>query len=85
MLSLEECLDFCELDIDEIEAIAEHEHIPVIVAAEYGCEMLKTPDGVRNLRGILRDNIDCAESHGQAERALRFRSVYRHFCATHPS
>lgn len=85
MLSLIDCLEFCELDVDEIEAIAEHEHIPVIVAAELGCEMLKTPDGIDGLRCILRDNIDHASDLGQCERAERFTSVYRHFCATHPA
>lgn len=34
MLTLQECLDFCELSEEQICAIAEHEHVPEIIAAE---------------------------------------------------
>ena len=34
MLSIQDVIDYCDLDRGEIEAIAEHEHIPVTVAAE---------------------------------------------------
>ena len=33
MLSLQECIDFSDLSEDAIEAIAEHEQVPEIVAA----------------------------------------------------
>ena len=34
MLSMQDVLDYCDLDPGEIEAIAEHEHIPMTLAAE---------------------------------------------------
>jgi hypothetical protein len=34
MLSIQDVLDYCDLDSGEIEAIAEHEHIPLTLAAE---------------------------------------------------
>lgn len=85
MLCLEDCLDFCELEHDEIDGIAEHEHIPVIVAAELGCELLKTPAGVQCLDAMLLDNVDHALARGQAERARHMAAVYRHFHAAHDS
>ncbi|MBK7462449.1 MAG: hypothetical protein IPJ50_06610 [Betaproteobacteria bacterium] len=34
MLSMQDVIDYCDLDSGEIEAIAEHEHIPTMLAAE---------------------------------------------------
>ncbi len=36
MLRLEDCLALCDLSEDEVLAIAEHEHIPEMAAAELG-------------------------------------------------
>lgn len=84
MLCLEDCLDFCDLDHEEIEAIAEHEHIPIIVAAELGTELLKSPAGVRCLGSMLLDNVGNALQRGQKARAERLAAVYRRFHASHP-
>jgi hypothetical protein len=84
MLCLEDCLDFSELDSEEIEAISEHEHIPMICAAELGCELLKTPDGVRQLHTMLLEDFQKALDHGCAERAGRWACAYQHLQATHP-
>lgn len=84
MLSLEDCLDFCELDAQEVEAIAEHEHIPIIVAAELGCNLLRSADGLRNLHAMLKDNISRARRTGHSDRAARWARVYRQFLAAHP-
>lgn len=84
MICLEDCLDFCELDNDEVEAIAEHEHIPIICAAEMGCELLKTPAGVKQLHTMILDDIELALEHGHLERAGRWATTYRHLQATHP-
>lgn len=84
MLSLEDCLDFCELDSQEVEAIAEHEHIPIIVAAELGCSLLRSADGVRDLHAMLIDNIARARQKGHPENAAHWTQVYRQFQAAHP-
>jgi hypothetical protein len=84
MLCLEDCLDFSDLDHEEIEAIAEHEHIPMICAAELGCELLKTPLGVVQLHTMVLDDLNNAIEHGQPERAGRWAQVYQHLRTTHP-
>jgi hypothetical protein len=84
MLCLEDCLDFSDLDTEEIEAIAAHEHIPLICAAELGCELLKTPDGVRQLHSMVLDDMAQALEHGQMETAGRWARVYRHLQNAHP-
>lgn len=84
MICLEDCLDFCELDNDEIEAIAEHEHIPIICAAEMGCALLKTPAGVKQLHTMILDDIELALEHGHLERAGHWAAAYQHLQSTHP-
>ena len=49
MLSMQDVLDYCDLDCGEIEAVAEHEHIPIMVAAELGETLLSSPGGVFRL------------------------------------
>lgn len=84
MLSLRDCLDFCDMDQAEISAIAQHEHIPVIVAAELCDQLLTTPEGVRDLHAMLLDNIATALEHGQMERASELTRSYQHFRSSHP-
>ena len=84
MLCLEDCLDFCELDEGEIEAIAEHEHVPVIVAAEIGCELLKSDEGVVKLHTMILDDIELALEHGRTEHAGELAMTYQHFQHAHP-
>ena len=44
MLSIQDVLDYCDLDRGEIEAIAEHEHIPITLAAEMSCQSARNFD-----------------------------------------
>jgi len=84
MLCLEDCLDFSELEPDEVEAIAEHEHIPPIVAAELGCQLLKTDDGIAQLHVMMLDDIQTALTHGRVKHANELADTYRHFRSAHP-
>lgn len=83
MLSLDECVDFCGLDNDEVEGIATHEHVPLIVAAELGYQMLQTDEGIAALQAMLRENIDIARCRGETARADSYAAIYRHFISTH--
>lgn len=85
MLTYEDCLGLCELSEEEILAIAEHEHIPVIVAAELGNYMIHTKDGVPMIRRMIVDDLVAAGARGDFQRAAELRMVLRHFVATHPS
>jgi len=84
MLSLKDCLDFCDMEQEEISAIAQHEHIPVIVAAELCDSLLHTEEGVRDLHSMLLDNIATALEHGEVERANELSRTYQHFQTSHP-
>lgn len=83
MLTIEDCIALSELNEEEIEAISEHEHIPEIVAAEYGNYLLHTDDGIPVLKRIILDDIKAAEQRNDLKHALHLRLVLRHFVRTH--
>lgn len=84
MLSLADCLDFSGLSDDEVTVIAEHEHLPRIVAAELGSQLLESRDGLCKLKGFVLDNLECATHRGQFDKAGQLATLYRRFDATHP-
>lgn len=84
MLSLKDCLDFCDLDCREIEAIAEHEHVPLIVAMEMSSELVATEEGLRNMHTMMRDDIEHALEIGNLDHATELTATYLHFCKDHP-
>ena len=84
MLSLQECIDFSDLSEDEIEAIAEHEQVPEIVAAEIGNTLLQTRSGVCLIKLYLLENLERARSLGHFEKARQLDVLYRRFDREHP-
>ncbi|MGA9396384.1 MAG: hypothetical protein WCA83_12575 [Azonexus sp.] len=84
MLSMQDVLDYCDLDRGEIEAVAEHEHIPVTVAAELGETLLSSPDGVFQLHEMIIENMQHALDGGRFEHVRELSETYRHLQRTHP-
>jgi hypothetical protein len=84
MLSIRDCLDYCDLTDDEVELIAEHEGIPDGAAAQIVCGMVQTPEGVLVLTGYMQDLIDRATERGDLEGAKRAKTVRERFMADHP-
>lgn len=84
MLTYEDCVGLCELTEEEVEAIAEHEHIPEIVATELGCYLIHTDDGLPRIRRIILDDIEMAEKRGDKRHAITLKLVLKHFVDTHP-
>ena len=84
MLSIQDVLDYCDLDRGEIEAIAEHEHIPVTVAAEMSESLLCTPEGVCQLHVMILENIQHAFDAGNLEHVKELAAAYQHLQRTHP-
>lgn len=83
MLTIQDCIALSGLTEAEIDALAEHEHIPEIVAVELGNYLIHRPDGVPAIRAIIRDDILDAERRGDAVHARTLRLVLRHFLRTH--
>ncbi|MGF1607879.1 MAG: hypothetical protein ACFCUQ_00675 [Kiloniellales bacterium] len=83
MLTLQDCIALSDLTEEEILAIAEHEHIPEIVAAELGCYLVHSPDGVPRLKRMILEDIENAKARGDLEHALKLRLVLAHFIRSH--
>lgn len=84
MLSMDDLLDYCELDRDEIAAVAEHEHLPLAVAAELSENLVETPEGVAELHRMLLENITHAKEKGNREHVKELARAYLHLQKTHP-
>jgi hypothetical protein len=85
MLSLEDCLALCELTEDEVLAIAHHEHLPEIAAAELGNYLARTPQGEMRIKAIIRDELAQARVRGDCERELALKVLLREFVLRHPA
>ncbi|MSP49512.1 MAG: hypothetical protein EXQ95_09320 [Alphaproteobacteria bacterium] len=84
MLTREDCLALCDVEEDVVDAIAEHEHIPTIVATELGHYLVHSPDGELRIRRIILDDIDAAIAACDLKRATRLKLALRHFAENHP-
>jgi hypothetical protein len=84
MLTYQDCVALCGLSRGEVEAIAEHEHIPPIVAAELGHYLCTNQAGERCIRNFILDDIAAAELHGDQDHLRVLKGVLRHFVKTHP-
>jgi hypothetical protein len=77
MLTYEDCLGLCELSADEIAAIAQHEHLPEIVALQLGAHLARSPQGRRAIRRMILDDIAAARRRGHSAEAARLDLVLR--------
>jgi len=84
MLTLQECIDLSGLEVEEIETIAEHEHVPEIVAAELGNYLLATSDGRQRIRAMIADALSHAHQAGDHGHATALKRVLSRYDVTHP-
>ena len=74
MIALEDCIGLCGLTEEEVLAIAEHEHLPEIVATALAQYLLSEEHGSEKVLDIIVDDI--AESPTQRwSHLLRQRAV----------
>ncbi|WP_372831778.1 hypothetical protein [Pontibacterium sp.] len=83
MLTYEECLDMCDLTSDEVDAIAEHEHVDPIIALAFGQYMINH-EGEQKIKRIILDDIEKAHREGNRGHEALLQKVLEHFIATHP-
>jgi hypothetical protein len=83
MLSYEDCVGLSELTAEEIAAIAQHEHLPEIVALEMGACLCGTPEGRQRIRRMIIEDSEEACRRGETRTAARLGLVLHHFIETH--
>ncbi len=79
MLTYEDCIGVSGLTADEVEAIAEHEHVPAMVALEYGRYIMEGPDGKKVLQRIILDDIEAARERGDSLHAACLKLILQDF------
>ena len=79
MLTLEDCIALSGLTREEVDAIAEHEHLPETIATELGFYLLQLPDGRRAIKAMIRDDIEHARLHADYHHSAKLKLVLRHF------
>jgi hypothetical protein len=83
LLTLEDCIGLSELSEDEIEAIAQHEHIPEIAAVELGNYLVQTPEGEKRIKAMIVDDIEQASAGNNVERVATLKMCLKHFLEHH--
>lgn len=83
MLTLQDCIELSDLNEEEILAIAEHEHIPEMLAVEMGNYLAHTPSGEKRIKRMIVDDIDHARETGNVKHAAVLKGVLKHYVAEH--
>jgi hypothetical protein len=84
MIALEDCIALCGLSEEEVLAIAEHEHVPEIVACALGEYLLHQEHGPVRIRDMIIDDVRAAQARGDRERVRTLLHVLHQFLKTHP-
>jgi hypothetical protein len=85
MITFEDCLAFCALTEEEIDAIAEHAQLPETVALELGNYLIRGPGGELRIRRIILDDIGAAQRRGDLAHAAQLKQTLRRFIEQHPA
>lgn len=84
MLTLQDCLDFCDVSEDIVDAIAEHDHLPPILAAELATCLACAPGGMHVIHRYLCDNAAASQRCRDGHRRDRVAAQLQSFEQAHP-
>lgn len=83
MLTYEDCVELSDLTEEEIEAIAEHEHIPQMAALEMGSYLVHTPEGEKRIKRMIAEDITSAQERGDKHKVAMLKLVLKHYLEHH--
>jgi hypothetical protein len=83
VLTFGDCLALCDLSEAEVQAIAEHEHLPPIVALELGDCLVQGSDGELLINHMVIENIRAAKRRGDLVHAAQLKQTLRQFIEDH--
>lgn len=84
MISIEDCIGLCGLTREEVDAIAEHEHLTEIAATALAEYLMHEAKGPATIRTMIRDDIRDALAAGNRAHARELLAALRHFVHEHP-
>jgi hypothetical protein len=83
-ITREDIIGMSGLDDDEVAAIAEHEHVPDVIAAALADYLLHQQKGAAAIRRMIKDDIRVAIDRGDNSHAALLFKALHHFVAHHP-
>ncbi|MEO8165014.1 MAG: hypothetical protein ABI619_06410 [Betaproteobacteria bacterium] len=83
MLTIQDCIELSGLTEEEIEAIAQHEHVPEMIAVELGSYLTQTRTGEKRIRTMITDDMRDARRRGDHFQVLKLKLCLRHFLEHH--
>jgi hypothetical protein len=84
MISLDDIEDMTCLTRAEIDAIAEHEHLPGVNAAALGEYLMHLHKGAQQVQAMICDDIRAALHRDDLPHARELFATLRHFMSEHP-
>lgn len=84
MITLEDCLAFCDLNEEEVLAIARHEHIPEQAAIAFGQYLLSAEGGTKKILAMIVADIRDAQHRRDRGQVQMLLHVLHHFIRSHP-
>ncbi|MFN3938668.1 MAG: hypothetical protein ACK4KW_13955 [Gemmobacter sp.] len=84
MINLNDILDLSCLTREEIEAIAEHEHVGRARAVALGEYLMHLPKGPQHVQTMICDDIRTAIRSGDVDHARALFQTLRAFVTAHP-
>lgn len=82
-ITRDDIIALCGLTEEEVAAIAEHEHLPDVVAAALADYLLHQRYGVETIRHMIKDDIRAALGRGDRPRASLLMGALHHFLQHH--
>lgn len=83
LITIDDCIGMSGLNESEVDAIAEHEHLPEIIAAELGAYLEQTPPGQRTIRHMIEDDLAHAVAIGDVRRTGILKIVLANYVRHH--
>ena len=84
MITLQDCIGLCGLKEPEVLAIAEHEHVPEIVAASLASSHLKRDHVVDGVRHMIIEDVRSAHERGDLRHVHELLVCLKNFLDEHP-
>lgn len=84
MLSQTDFIGCSNLYECEVEAIAEHEHVPMPVAVVIGENLLASEEGIVCLHKMVIEDLELAIKCGDRVKARKFAETYKFVSEKHP-
>ncbi len=84
MITGEDCIALAGLTQEEVDAVAEHEHVGDIQAAALANILLHSDKGADAIRRMMVDDIRAALAGGRPAHAAQIIGALRHFLYEHP-